>query len=223
MRPARSPYRLGHHPRQTDLPALLNADGTVAHMFAYNATQEEIIASLEHASMVLHSDGTVDEDGDPPKEGGEIAASRASSFVLVDAPDTLALGRQLAAASLAYDAYDKTMLRQGNAKATDSGINARGVLDDRVESLRVLISTTPAKTLGDAAVLISECLTIAGRLEASVCTPAMVEEYSARLERMLLSAMPLVAEAAGLDMDLMDWADRDMLRVVRFQGVGVQE
>ena len=216
-------YRLGHHPRRTDHPALLHADGTVAATFAYNATREHIITSLEHAGLVLHADDTVEPDGERPKEGGEIAAAFAAGKVLSDAQDAFALGRQLAAAQMAYDAFDAASLAQGGGGDRDDGLNARSILNDRIEALRTLISTTPAKSLKDAAVLVAESLTVAGRLAGCKSNLHMAEKYSDRLERMLMSALPFVAEAARLDLAAMDWLEQDNLRAVLFSGVGVQQ
>ena len=155
-------YRLGRHPRRTDHPALLNADGTVAHTFAYDATREQIIASLEHAGLVLHQDDTVTQDGNPPKEDGEIAASAAAALLPSTTTKAVQLGRHLADAERAYSAFDPAALKRGTLNGREDGDDARTILDDRVEALRILISTTPATSIQDAAVLISEALTIAG-------------------------------------------------------------
>ncbi len=215
-------YRLGRHPRRPDHPALLNADGTVAHTFAYNADRAEIIGSLEHAGLMLHSDDTVTPDGTPPNEDGEIAASAAAALVLAEAQSPLSLGRQLAAADRAYSAFDTVALRQGAGENVRDGDEAQTFLYDRIDALRVLISTTPATSLQDAAVLISESLTVAGRLSDFNSSGPITEDFCRRLERMLYSALPLVAQAAGLGMEEMNWADRDTLRMARYAGVGVQ-
>ena len=216
-------YRLGAHPHafMTRL-ALLNADGTAAHTFAYDTTREEAAAAIQHAGMVLHDDDTVTQGIEPPKEDGEIAASFAAAEVLADAQSALLLGRQLAAAERAYGAFDPVAVTTGSAGRGDDGGDARAILDDRIEALRIIISATPATSLQDAAVLVSESLTVASRLSESTFSPHETEEYCRRLERMLLSALPFIAGAAGLDMARMNWADRDYLRPVRFAGLGVQ-
>ncbi len=215
-------YRLSVHPRRPDHPALLNTDGSVAHTFAYNAERADVLASLEHAGLMLHPDNTVTPDGDPPKEDGEIAASAAAA--LLPATTTMAanLGRHLADTERAYSAFDQVALKAGTLRNAPDGDDARAILDDRVEALRILISTTPAKSVQDAAVLISEALTIAGRLASSLFSKDEADALANRMERMLLAAMPFVAEAAGLDMVEMNWADRDVLRMARYAGMGVQ-
>ena len=55
----RAPYRLGRHPRRTDHPALLTADGTLAATFAVNATRMEIAAIMATGGLALHDDDTV--------------------------------------------------------------------------------------------------------------------------------------------------------------------
>ncbi len=216
-------YRLGRHHRRPELPALLNADGSAAHTFAYNAEQKEIIASIEHAGLMLHADGTVTPDGTPPKEGGDIAASAAAACIPASATDALSLGRQLAQAERALAAFDPVSVKLGKGAKRADAADARAILDDRVEALRTLISTTPATSVEDAAVLVAESLTIAGGLTASKFSENDADAMAIRLERMLLAAMPFVAEAAGLDMAEMNWADRDGLRLWRYAGVGVQE
>ena len=51
------------------------------------------------------------------------------------------------------------------------------------------------------------------------------KEESVRLmddiERMAFGVLPVLAKAAGLEMEEMDWADNDQLRVHRYSGVGV--
>ncbi len=215
-------YRLGRHPRRTNHPALLNADGTVAHTFGFDADREEIIASLEHAGLMLHADDTVTPDGTPPKEDGEIAASAAAALLPATTAKAAHLGRHLADAERAYYAFDTVALRCGTLQNAKDGTDAQSILDDRVEALRILISTTPATSVQDAAVLVSEALTIAGRLAASSFSKAEAEILASRMERMLLAAIPFVADAAGLDMAEMNWADRDVLRVARYAGMGVQ-
>ena len=222
MRDEGPTYRLGRHPRRTDHPALLHTNGQVAHTFAYDANRDEIIASLEHAGFALHADDSVTPDGDTPKEGGEIAATFAALEVLTDAPTALDLGRQLANAERAYHAFDSVVLRQGTSRTADDGIDARSILEDRLEALRTLISTTPARSLQDAAVLVAEAAIVAGRVAESNFDKMQIEEFLARLERMLVSAAPLIAKAAGLDPTEMEWAHRDYVRLSRFAGVGVQ-
>ncbi len=219
--PART-YRLGRHPRRTDHPALLHLDGTVAHTFAYNADREEIIASLSHAGLMLHADGTVTPDGGPAEEGGEIAASAAAAHLPATTVGAVHLGRHLAAAEQALRAFDPVTLKAGTLKGCENGDDARTILDEHIEALRLLISATPATSVQDAAVLVSEAMTIAGRLATSKYSETETEILTDRIERMLLSAMPFVAEAAKLDMAEMNWADRDHLRIVRYAGLGVQ-
>ena len=216
------PYRLGRHPRRTDHPALLNADGTVAATFAYNASREDIISSLEHAGLVLHADDTVTPDGDKPKEGGEIAAAFAANSLPSVTPKAIEIGRQLAKAESAYRAFEPVLY----ARFTDAQVHTmdqRTILDDRVESLRTLLTTIPAESIADAAVLLAECVTMAARLAGSAHNPRMAEQCADKLERMLMSALPHVAEAAGLDMAEMGWAEQDALRIARYAGVGVQQ
>ena len=149
-------------------------------------------------------------------------AVAASQTVAEGAPCLFDLGVHLADAKKAYDAWDEA----GVAGCTDPTDRlrlhgAKEIAGYRVEALHELIATMPARSIADAAVVVAECITIAARLSASVHTEAQVEVAADKLERMLLGALPFLAQVAGLDMARMDWADTDALRPHRFAGVGV--
>jgi len=52
-------YTLGHHPRRTDHPALLDAAGNAVATFALGATRAEITANLASGGFTFHDDDTV--------------------------------------------------------------------------------------------------------------------------------------------------------------------
>ncbi len=77
-------------------------------------------------------------------------------------------------------------------------------------------------TLADAAVQIGVACYCAGTVECSDWSSPdrleRLEELAGALERICLSVIPLVAEAAGLDLAEMDWTGLDRLRASRFYG-----
>ncbi len=52
-------FRLGHHPRRTDHPALLDQRGEAVCTWAVDESREEIAAILKRGGYVLHDDDTV--------------------------------------------------------------------------------------------------------------------------------------------------------------------
>jgi hypothetical protein len=88
--------------------------------------------------------------------------------------------------------------------------------------LRDLISTLPAVTLPDAAAQIGVASAAAGVLAVSDWsteeTQPLLRPRLEALHRMLLSVLPIVADAAGLDMHAMGWSDTLKLRASRFGG-----
>ena len=131
---------------------------------------------------------------------------------------------------IAYNAHDIVELKRGvragdedaMREATNRSEAAQIILGERQEALRDLICTLPAKTLADAAIHVAGIVTLSARLSASIWTGDQVTRAADKIERMALGMLPLLAAAAGLDMEAMDWADNDQLRPLRFTGVEVQ-
>ncbi len=132
-------------------------------------------------------------------------------------PPIIDLGRALARNDIEYDRLDALVGR----RAADED-RAMSLLLARRESLWQLIGSMPAKTLADAAVQISVACHFAGSLEcsdwSSPDTHQRLEELACGIERICLSVLPMVAEAAGLDLAEMDWTDFARLRVSRLYG-----
>jgi len=147
-----------------------------------------------------------------PAAGDRPDVSTANHF-----PPIIDLGRALASNDIEYDRLDDLMGR----RAADED-RAMGLLLTRRESLWQLIGSMPAKTLADAAVQISVACHFAGSLECSDWsgpdTHSRLQELASGVERVCLSVLPLVAEAAGLDLAEMDWTDFARLRASRFYG-----
>lgn len=142
------------------------------------------------------------------------AAVSASALVPQHAPVIYDLGKHLADVERAYEARD-------SAHDSASRRNALGVLDGRREALRDLICTMPAQTIQDAAVQIEVAATIASCLATNQFDARAIDRMAEQMERVLFGVLPIVAKAAGINLDAMFWTDLDTLRVSRFAGVGV--
>ena len=165
----------------------------------------------------------------PPSDTATNDISPETAAVALTAPSILDLGKQLAAVEIAHEAFDsgnmRLSLKVGDAEAArrskQRGEAAWEVLEPRAEALRELIATMPALTIQDAAVQIALICTASGRLSASIHSRESSTAMADQIERMALGLLPLVARAAGLDLEAMNWASNEYLRVHRFDGVGV--
>jgi hypothetical protein len=160
---------------------------------------------------------------DPPPQISTAAPNAAAAALAVGdlAPSPADIGRHIAATEAAYDAFEAlgASVEKGSEKVTASG--AAEILIDRTDALRLLITTVPAKTLADVAAHCAEVAHIASQLAGNRYPERDVEQMADRIERMMYSALPVLAAAAGLDMTAMGWIHNDALRVHRFAGVGV--
>ena len=150
-------------------------------------------------------------------------AVAASQTVAEGTPCLSDLGLHLADVRKARETWDEAGLAGCNNPTDRIRLQAaRDVLDARIEALHEMIASMPATSMTEAAIVVAECTIIASRLGASVHSEHQVEAAADKLERMLLGALPFLAQVAGLDMARMNWADIDQLRLHRFAGVGVQ-
>ncbi len=140
---------------------------------------------------------------------------------LLPLPAVIDLGRHIAALSFEWQRQEQASREaQGNWPAQQAAKNAMEIIDEQSRVLRDLVTTIPARSMADAAVQIAEAFLVAENLHANVHPADEVECLSAALTRLLLSALPLVAEAAGLDPVAMDWEQEvGSLRAARFAGL----
>ncbi len=136
-------------------------------------------------------------------------------------PAVIDLGRRIAALSFEYQRQEQISREaQGNWPAKEAAKDAMEIIDEQSRVLRDLVTTIPARSMADAAVQIAEAFLVAENLHANVHPADEVECLSAVLTRLLLSALPLVAEAAGLNPVAMDWEQEvGALRAARFAGL----
>ncbi len=178
--------------------------------------------------MATHKDSTSAQTIHAADEAWE-AAVEAASNVLQDAPSILLLGQMLARSEKAYHAFDVATMTNSNAEHPAHGrrrliaTRAQDLLDERQDALRLLITTQPARTVADAAVQMSAISDIACQLDAHNLDDCAQIALITRIDRMTLGILPVLAEAAGLDMVAMGWAEQDLsLRPNRWTAVGVQ-
>lgn len=139
-------------------------------------------------------------------------------------PPILDLGRALASNDIEYCQLDRLTATRSNTPIEDRTMS---LLLTRREALWQLIATMPAMTLADAAVQLGvACQFAMGLAGSDWSSPEQrghFAELAGGLERICLSVLPIVAEAAGLDLVEMDWVDLDRLRANWFYGTeGVQ-
>ncbi len=134
-------------------------------------------------------------------------------------PPIIDLGRALASNDIAHCQLDQLTCRRWNTPTEDAAMD---LLLTRREALWQLIASLPAMTLADAAVQIGVACHFAMSLEGSDWSSSDVRsrfyQLAGGLELMCLNVLPLVAEAAGLDLAEMDWAGLERLRATRFYG-----
>ena len=134
-------------------------------------------------------------------------------------PSIIDLGRALATNDIEHARLDELTCRRSNTPIEDAAMR---LLETRREALWQLIASLPAMTLADAAVQLGVATQYAMGLEGSDWSSADVRgrfyQLAGGLELMCLSMLPLVAEAAGLDLAEMDWTGLDHLRASRFYG-----
>ncbi len=124
-----------------------------------------------------------------------------------DLPSIADLGKMLAALDVALEAV--TTFERGQPIAAD-----------RAGALRDLIATMQPRTFADAAVVIACAVSIASRLDHKDASDQAGHEVR-KLERMLLSVLPIVTEAAGLDPGQMGWTVLEERRASMF-GEGLE-
>jgi hypothetical protein len=128
-------------------------------------------------------------------------------------PPILDLGRALASTEHDYRRLDDA---SAGRDLTTREVDAQRLLAQREEALRSLISMAPATDLVDAAVQIGAAASIASTLAdgdwTEAATHERLDEMHSAVNRIMLSALPVIAAAAGLDLAAMAWDHVDELR-----------
>ena len=128
-------------------------------------------------------------------------------------PSVYRLGLCLASVNAEYEQLEAS---EGNHD------KALTLLERREETLFELISTLPAMSIADAAVQIRVACIYADVLAACEWgkpdAQARLDRSHEALNRIVLSALPHIAAAAGLDMDAMGWSAAARLRAAQFCG-----
>jgi len=136
-------------------------------------------------------------------------------------PAVIDLGRHIAALSFECQRQEQAALdARGSGPAHLAAHNAMDALNEQSRVLRELVTTIPARSVADAAVQLAEAFAVAENLQINVHTADEVECLAEALTRLILSALPVVAAAAGLDPAAMDWGQEvGSLYAARFAGL----
>jgi hypothetical protein len=129
------------------------------------------------------------------------------------------LGRRLAAADAAYSQHDQDAITSAGKATKSLHETAMRNLFDQESAIRQMILTMPARTLADAAVQIAAIDLAASNLEDNQQTEEELSCAVRALRRLVYSALPVIAESAGLDMEAMGWGKYPKLRADAFCGV----
>lgn len=136
-------------------------------------------------------------------------ANRLPATILAPLPSIYDLGCARAAISAEFARLDD---------AGEQHETTLELLGKQEAALDELIATRPAMTLADAAVQVGVACTLVNVLAASDWrdAPERLQELHDNMERMLLSALPFVAAASGLDVAAMCWQEHLTLRAAYF-------
>ena len=137
-------------------------------------------------------------------------------------PAVAELGRLLAQARAALSRFDNASLASDDV--TTKIIAGRGLdlMQDRAIALEALIATLPAKTLADAAVQLGVAYSVAETIEGICEDDYKLRLAERQLQRILVGALPVVAAAAGLDLDEMNLRHIIDLRAGRFPDLALE-
>jgi len=149
-------------------------------------------------------------------------ANLASAVAAKSAPSAHALGRHLADLEWAYHAQDCADLARSRCSGGANSANETPLMYERIQAVRNLIATIPAANISDAAVLVAEAHIIADQIAAHDLGADEVALRAERVTRMLASALPWIASAARLELNVMYWSDKVELGARRYADVAVQ-
>ena len=126
------------------------------------------------------------------------------------------LGRRIAALYVAYDRCDAEDVHDEGHAVRQRAEAGMDISYAQITAAKEMVCTMPAVTLADAAVQVAPLLTIRYQIDGAAGYEAILRRLEKKLDYLLFSALPLIAEAAGLDMVEMGWADFARLRVSHF-------
>ena len=130
------------------------------------------------------------------------------------------LGRRLAGLQAVYDANDSVNTRDESPAVQTRATAAREITFDQILAVQDVVATMPAVTLADAAVHVAVAANFAARIEGEAFSETELADIGTKIERMLLSILPVVAEAGGLSIEDMGWQHMIDLRASRFEALG---
>lgn len=99
-----------------------------------------------------------------------------------------------------HDLVRRIRVLNDTADVCEDDDHARDWMDDQDLALRNLVATMPALTLADAAAQLYVAAGVVEYMEDFNLPPASVAKAVTKLRRMLRSILPVVTEAAGLEL-----------------------
>jgi hypothetical protein len=129
------------------------------------------------------------------------------------------LGRRIAALYVVHDRCDEDGVQADGFSAEHRAQDGMDIAHAQIIAAREMICAMPAVTLADAAVQIAAAVVVADQIDGAARCEHTLIQLEKKLDRLLLSALPLIAEAAGLGMDEMGWSDLAKLRAHRFEAL----
>ncbi len=111
------------------------------------------------------------------------------------------LGRRIAALYVEHNRCDTESVHADGQQANLHWQAGMDITDAQAIAAKELICTMPAVTLADAAVQVATALTIADQIDGAAGCEQVLSRLQNKLDYLLLSALPVIAEAAGLGME----------------------
>ena len=143
----------------------------------------------------------------------------AVSTVSTSLPSIQDLGRRIAALNVVHDRCDDENIQADGFAGEHRAQDGMDITYAQITAVKEMICTMPAVTLADAAVQVATALSVVDQIDGAVRCERTLIQLERKLDRLLLSALPLIAEAAGLSPEEMGWSDLATLRAQRFQAL----
>ena len=132
-------------------------------------------------------------------------------------PSIAELGRRLEEIADAHAMHDEESIRcKSSPREQDRHLAAMTIVERQREVIAQLVATMPAKTIHDAAVQAEVAFTMADAIRD--CQDEG-EERIDDVRRLLLSILPVLCKAAGIDTEKRPWAESMGLHAWQFESL----
>lgn len=162
-------------------------------------------------------------DHDPTPEPLIAEADRLADKAAATAPTIAVLAQHWTASRSCQDAFDAAWLKQPAGALPAARLNnSVDNLADRHAAIAFLIATLPPKSLSDVVATLAVACGYADDLLDSALTPCERRRLMGHVRRAVFGALPIVAAAAGIDLDATKWGITSALCASRLAGIEVQ-